>query len=59
MGLYGNITKLKMRQPKKSECGLMKGKFANTRVLLGLFMQLFKFTLPVSFDPLVSRRRHI
>ena len=38
MGLYGNLTK----EPKKSECGLMKGKFANTRVLLGLFMQLFK-----------------
>ena len=30
MGLYGDLTKLKMRQPKKSECGFMKGKFANT-----------------------------
>ena len=41
MGLYGNLTKLKMHEPKKSECGLMKGKFANSRVLVGLFMQLY------------------
>lgn len=44
---------------KKWKCGLMKGKSANTRALPGLFMQLFKFTLPVSFDSLVSRRRYI
>ena len=31
----------------------------NSRVLLGLFMQLCRFTLPVSFDPLFSMRRNI
>ena len=55
MGLYGNLTKLKMHEPKKSESGLMKGKFANSGVLVGLFMQLYSNS---SFDPLVSRRRH-
>ena len=28
-----------MHQLKKSACGLIEGKFVNTRVLLGLFMQ--------------------
>ena len=28
-----------MHQPKKSDWGLIEGKFVNTRVLLGLFMQ--------------------
>ena len=41
MGLYGNLTKLKIHEPKKSERGLMKGKFANSGVLVGLFMQLY------------------
>ena len=36
-----------------SDCGLIEGKFINTKVLLALFMQLCKFTLPASFDPLV------
>ena len=31
-----------MYQPKKSDCGLVEGKIVNTRVLLSLFMQLFK-----------------
>ena len=42
-----------MHQPKKSE--LIEGKFVNTRVLLGLFVRLCKFTLPVSFHPLEKK----
>ena len=38
-------------------CGLIEVKFVNTRVLLGLFIKLCKFTRPVSFDPFVSLRR--
>ena len=34
-----NKTKRKMHQPKKSDWGLIEGKFVNTRVLLGLFMR--------------------
>ena len=41
MGLYGNLTKLKMHEPKKSECGLMKGKGRYSGVPVGLFMQLY------------------
>ena len=33
-----------MHQPKNSDCGLIEGEFVNTKVLLGLFMQLCKFT---------------
>ena len=28
-----------MHQPKKSDWGLIEGKFVNTRILLGLFMR--------------------
>ena len=39
-------------------CGLIEVKFVNTRVLLGLFITLCKFTRPVSFDPFVSLKRN-
>ena len=47
--LYGNLAKRK----------LIENKLINTSLFLGLFMQLCKYTLPVSFDPLVSLRRNI
>ena len=57
--LYGNLAKRKKHQPKKSDCWLIENKVINTSLFLGLFMQLCKYTLPVSFDPLVSLRRNI
>ena len=42
-----------MHQPG-NQTGPIEGKFVNNRVLLGLFMQLCKFTLTVLFNTLVS-----
>ena len=52
-----------MHQLKRSHCGPIEGKFVNTSestsTNVGLLMQIWKFTLPVSFYPLVSLRRKV
>ena len=64
LACWQNKIKRKMNQLRKSDWELIKGKFVNTsestsRSVLGLFMQLCKSTLTVSFHPLVSLRRKI
>ena len=55
-----------MHQRKKSDWGLIEGKFINTsesasRSVLGLFMQLCKSTLTVSLHPpsCVTEEKHL
>ena len=57
LACWQNKTKRKMNQLRKSDWKRIKGKFVNTsestsRSVLGLFMQLCKSTLTVSFHPL-------